>query len=180
MSVEQRMARWRCWLVTAFWIGLVVSLGANPAGAATALTKATDLAEEGDWVRQQRSVLVLMFSRQDCRYCEIVRRDYLLPLQQDARYRDRVRIRQIDQDSSAFLKDFAGQPTQHDAFARMKRVRMVPVVMFVNDQGQSLSSPLIGLPLPDFYQSYLEDGLNNALNALKAQRETSPPAGSGR
>lgn len=158
-------------------VGALAWMLVHSAWAAETLTKATDLTQDGAWVRQQQGVLVLMFSRQDCRYCEVVRRDYLIPLQHDARYREQVRIRQIDQDSAEPLRDFAGQMTRHDDYARLRRVRMVPVVLFVDEQGKSLTSPLVGLRLPDFYQSYLEDALNTA---LKARSATNPPAASVR
>jgi carbon monoxide dehydrogenase subunit G len=63
-------------------------------------------------------VTVVVYSRDDCPYCDIVKRDHVAPLLKDARYRDRVEIREIRQDQSTALIDFSGKQTTHAQFAR--------------------------------------------------------------
>lgn len=140
--------------------------------AAPSLSPAADLRAEAASAAARGEPLVILYSRADCKYCTAVRRDYLLPLQ--AQYKpdatDQERgplIRQIDQDSQAPLRDFAGQPTTHAAFAAARKIRLVPVVAFYGPRGENLAESITGLRLPDFYQSYLDNALNSARGKLR-------------
>ena len=68
-----------------------------------ALTAARDLRAEAEQAARHGGPLIVMYSRADCRYCVAVRRDYLLPLAADPRNKERLLVRQVDQDSSAPL-----------------------------------------------------------------------------
>ncbi len=142
---------------------LIVPFLGQAAWAAGGLPPARDLAVDGQWATTQHGAVIILFSRADCGYCERVRREYLLPLERDARYQGRVRIRQINQDSEMAVLDFEGKPTTHSRFARRHQVRMVPVVAFFGAGGKPGAAPMVGLRLPDFYQSYLESSLNETL-----------------
>jgi glutaredoxin len=66
--------------------------------------------------------LIVIYSRQDCKYCERVKRDYLKPLVTNPRYRDRVVIRQINQDGdNQAVTDFNGIITTTPPSAAQKR-----------------------------------------------------------
>jgi len=147
---------WRAGL--ALGLGLLWSVLAGAAG----LAPAVNLQADARAARAGGYPVVVLFSRHDCRYCETVRRDHLLPLLRSQAYRGRVVVRQIDQDRETPLIDFTGAATTHAAFARRERVRLVPVVAFYGAQGQALADPIVGLRLPDFYDSYLESALQAA------------------
>ncbi|MPN42759.1 hypothetical protein SDC9_190316 [bioreactor metagenome] len=51
----------------------------------------------------------------------------------------------------------------------LEKVKLVPVVAFYGPDGRQLAEPIVGARLPDFYQSYLDDGIDNARKKL-AQR----------
>ena len=123
-----------------------------------ALRPAVDLQAEARAAAKTGLPLVLMFSRKDCPYCITVRRDYLAPLSQIARFKQ-VIVRQIDQDRDTPLKDFDGKNTTHAAFAARQNIKLVPVVSFHGSDGRQTSEAIIGARLPDFYQSYLEAAL---------------------
>lgn len=147
------------------WHGCLIALALlatmHPAGAAE-LTPAADLREEARVARQGGYPLVILFSRRDCTYCEAVRREYLLPMLKNPAYRDRLIVRQVNQDSEAGLVDFAGQKTTHAAFAQREKIKLVPVVAFFDERGRPVAEPIVGKRIPDFYFSYLEAALNGA------------------
>jgi len=148
-----------------------LALHALVAGAAgTSLTPAVDLRSEARQAEKNGGPLIVLYSRPDCKFCETVRRDYLKPLAANPRYRDRVVLRQINQDSDAALTDFHGQPTTQANFAASEKIKLVPVVVFYGPEGKRLSDPIIGARLPDFYQSYLEESLEKSIKALSAGR----------
>ena len=79
----------------------------------------------------------------------------------------RLVIREIGQDRDTPLTDFQGQPTTHAAFAAREKIKLVPVVAFYGPNGRKLAEPIVGARLPDFYQSYLDDAIDQASRQLK-------------
>lgn len=153
------------------WNGLIgaLILACLPAATlqAAELQRASHLAAEARQAASAGAPLIVIFSRADCVYCKIVKRDYLRVLAADPRYAKRVVIREIAQDSDAPLQDFSGRPTTHALFARQEKIRLVPVVAFYGPGGKTLHEPIVGARLPDFYQSYLEEAVEQASLALK-------------
>ena len=76
-------------------------------------------------------------------------------------------IREISQDRETPLIDFNGQATTHAAFAAREKIKLVPVVAFYGPNGRKLAEPIVGARLPDFYQSYLDDAIDQASRQLK-------------
>lgn len=148
--------------------GLILAWLAGPALSASDLPAAVDLRAEAAQAARNNAPLIIIYSRQDCKYCEAVKRDYLLPLSQNPRYRDKVVIRQINQDGEAQpIVDFKGRPTTHAQFATSEKIKLVPIVAFYGPDGRKLADPIIGARLPDFYSSYLEDAIEQSSKALK-------------
>lgn len=135
--------------------------------AATDLPPARDLRAEAAAAASAGLPLVLVFSRPDCSYCEIVKRDYLKPLAEEPRYRGQVFVRQINQGSEAALLGFDGEKTTHARFAAAEKVRLVPVVGFYGPKGQTLAPPIVGARLPDFYPGYLQSSIDQSTQKLK-------------
>jgi thioredoxin-related protein len=135
---------------------------------ASELLPAVDLRAEAARAAKAGGPLIVIYSRQDCKYCEAVKRDFLKPMAANPRYRDRVLIRQINQDGDEqALTDFKGQTSTHARVAAAEKVKLVPVVAFYGPEGRKLAEPIVGARLPDFYQSYLEDGVEQASRNLK-------------
>ncbi|MCB4359029.1 thioredoxin domain-containing protein [Quatrionicoccus australiensis] len=132
-----------------------------------ALTVASDLRAEAAQAARYGGPLIIMYSRADCRFCEAIRRDYLKPLTDDPRHKARLLVRQINQDSDAPLTGFRGEATTHARLAASEKIKLVPVVAFYGPNGQRLAEPIIGTRLPDFYQGYLDDAIEQSHQALK-------------
>jgi thioredoxin-related protein len=148
--------------------GLILAWLAAPALAATDLTLAVDLRAEAAQAAKAGGPLIVIFSRKDCKYCEAVKRDYLKPLATNPRFRERVVIRQINQDGDTLaLNDFTGSATTHARISVAEKVKLVPVVAFYGPDGRKLADPIIGARLPDFYLSYLEEAVEQSSRALK-------------
>mgnify|MGYP001183189193 CR=1 FL=1 len=151
------------------FVAVLLALSAVAAVAATDLPAAQDLRADAEKAAQAGGPLIVVYSRKDCKYCETVKRDYLKPLAASPRYRDRVVIRQINQDSDATLVDFRGETTTHARFAASEKIKLVPVVAFYGPQGKRLAEPIVGARLPDFYPSYLEESVEKSSLALKTR-----------
>ena len=131
--------------------------------AAQSIDAARDLARSASEAAAARVPLLVFYSQPGCPYCDEARRNYLGPLNADPATRKTLRIVEIDITSEAPLMDFSGRKTTPRAFARSEQVHFVPVVAFVGARGESLAPPLIGLTVPDFYQTYLERRIEQAL-----------------
>ena len=146
--------------------GLLAFSAAGGLAAGTDLPAAQDLRADANKAARAGGPLIVVYSRKDCKYCETVKRDYLKPLTANPRYRDRVVIRQINQDSDAPLIDFRGEATTHARFAASEKIKLVPVVAFYVPQGKHLAEPIVGARLPDFYPSYLEESVEKSSLAI--------------
>ena len=154
--------RWRVLLGAA-----ILACAPWPVLAAAELSAAADLRAEATQAASAGGPLILIYSRADCKFCQTVKRDYLLPLAADPKFAKRVVIREIGQDRDTPLRDFAGQATSHARFASSQKIKLVPVVAFYGPGGQTLAEPIIGARLPDFYQSYLDKAIEQASQALR-------------
>lgn len=148
--------------------GLLMA-GSLPQAAGNDLPPASNLRAEAAQAAQLGGPLVVIYSRRDCKYCETVKRDYLKPLTAQPHYRDRLLVRQINQDSDQPLVDFRGEASTHARFAAAEKIKLVPVVAFYGPNGQRLVEPIVGARLPDFYTSYLETAIEQSTAALKAK-----------
>lgn len=106
--------------------------------------------------------------QESCPYCAIARRDYLIPLQHDPQWRHRVRIVEIHTDRRIELRDFAGKPTTHRAFARSLGVRRVPTLIVFDGEGKPVAQPITGLLTADFYRLYIEQAIEAGIARMKA------------
>jgi len=146
---------------------LILACLSVASSGATDLPLASKLDGEARQAAQAGAPLIIIYSRDDCGFCKTIKRDFLGPLAVDPRYAGRVVIREVAQDSNAPLTDFAGRATTHARFASAEKVQLVPVVAFYGPGGRKLHDPIVGARLPDFYQTYLEEAIEQSTRALK-------------
>ncbi|WP_411884762.1 hypothetical protein [Polaromonas sp. YR568] len=111
--------------------------------------------------------LVLLVSLTGCPYCELVRRNYLLPARKEAG----LQAWQLNvTDFSTPLTGFDGKVTSAAAQTKAWKATFTPTVLFLGPQGQTLAEPLVGAAIPDFYGAYLDERLVLARRAVVALR----------
>lgn len=148
--------------------GLILACLNTASFAAGDIEIASNLQAEAAHAAKAGGPLIVIYSREDCSFCKAVKRDYLKPLAANPRYRDRIVIRQVNQDGEQqALTDFKGNAVTHAQVAATEKVKLVPVVAFYGPDGRKLADPIVGARLPDFYQSYLEDAIEQSSKALK-------------
>ena len=131
------------------------------------MQEADDLARLSAETRTRGIPVLIAFMQESCPYCAVARRDYLLPLQNDPQWRHRVRIVEIHTDRRIALRDFAGKPTTHQAFARSLGVRRVPTLIVFDGEGKPVAQPIIGLLTDDFYRLYIEQAIEAGLARMR-------------
>jgi len=124
---------------------------------------ATDAAARG-------RMLLVLFSETGCQYCERLRREYLLPMQRNAEVQQKLAFFQVDVNADTALRDFAGQPTTQAALARRYGIRIMPTVMLLGSNGETLAEPLVGFTSSDFYGAYLDERISAARANLAGRK----------
>jgi thioredoxin-related protein len=132
------------------------------------LAEASDLAAEARLAASRGVPLVLLYSREDCSWCEKVRRQHLGPLARDPKAPAVVRELHMDRDT--LLVDFAGRRTTSADFARQMQAKFAPTVMFHGPQGTQLAESIVGYRLADFYGAYLDNAIDESRKLLQGHK----------
>ena len=148
----------------ALHIGAGMSSSLSPAWAQdSALPIPASLAEVAASAERLGQPLVLLVSLLGCPYCELVRRNYVLPARANG-----LPVWQINMhDKQLPLIDFDGQVSNAAAIIARAKIRLAPTVLFLNTRGQELAERLIGIASVDFYGAYLEERLAAARQAVR-------------
>lgn len=131
----------------------------------TALPVPTSLPAAAQAAATKGEVMVLLVSLPGCPYCELVRRNYLLPgRQQSGLHTWQLNIA----DKTTPLLGFDGKTTNAAAQISAWKAGFTPTVLFLGPQGQEVAERLVGVASPDFYGAYLDDRLAQARKAVVA------------
>lgn len=147
---------------------LILSIsGLAVAAQAEGLPSVQDFRIEAKESFDKQAPILVLFMSNTCPYCEIALQDFLLPMQRDPAYKNKVILRQIEIGSTAKLLDFNGKVTNQSAFASARKIRAVPTVMLFDSKGQVLTT-IVGLLTVDFYAAYLDNAINESQAKIKA------------
>lgn len=145
--------------------GVGMSSKLSPAWAQeTALPVPDSLPDVAAAAVRQGDPLVLLISLRGCPYCELVRRNYLLPARADGLPAWQINM----QDKQRSLVGFDGQSSNAAEQITRWNVRLAPTLLFLNAQGLPLAERLVGVASVDFYGAYLDQRISTARQALKA------------
>lgn len=106
--------------------------------------------------------LVVMVSLQGCPFCKIARENYLFHMWKAKQ----ISIVQVDMKSAKMLQDAQGSFITHDAQTQRWNIKVAPTLLFFGKAHREVAERMQGGYLPDFYQSYLDDKLEQATKNL--------------
>lgn len=147
---------------------LACATAASSAQSVGQLPRGEDFAALASEARARRVPIMIAFVQESCVYCALAKREYLVPMHLDAGLRERVIIREVDIDRRGELRDFKGRPATAKAFAKRYHVALVPTVVIVDDRGEPIAPPVVGVSAADFYGIYLEQAVDAGLAKLRA------------
>jgi len=150
-------------------LSLVAAISCGSIAQAAGLPVVKDFTVEAKDAHTRQVPILVLFMSDSCSYCETVLEEFLLPMQRDPEYRDKVILRQIESSSRDELIDFDGKATTYSRFSSRHKVSGVPNVMLFDGNGQMLTF-IEGLLTVDFYYAFLVDAIDESLAKIKASK----------
>lgn len=135
-------------------------------GDSAAMIQVSDLRDEARVAREGNLILVLEISSDDCPYCRKLEKLFLLPMQRNTEYDDKILIRSVSLSSVGTLVDFKGQSLSTSEFAARYDAALTPTLLFLNADGVEMSDRLVGIWSEDFYGGFIDDRIDSARNKL--------------
>jgi thioredoxin-related protein len=96
-------------------------------------------AEAADARAGGKRALFLMYVRDDCPYCERMKRDILSLERVQDYYRDNFAVLAVDVKGAVPIVDFTGSSTTEKAFAAAQGIKFTPVIVFYDFDGKRLA-----------------------------------------
>ena len=153
-----------------FWVGLFLMLAKSVQAETLPFVKVrepADLRVVAQEAQQRQIPILIMFSREGCPYCEVVREEFLKPMLRSGDYADRVLILEIHSDRYASLRDFNGDMISAESLAHRYRASFAPTVVFLDHHGKEMAKRLIGITTRDYYGGYLDEAINQSLQRVR-------------
>ena len=135
-------------------------------GDNAAMIQISDLRDEARVARTNNLILVLEFSSDDCPYCRKLEALFLLPMQRNAEYDDKILVRSVSLDNYETLVDLQGRNLLTTEFASRYDVSLTPTLVFLNADGTELSEKLVGIWSEDFFGGFIDSRIDEARNNL--------------
>ncbi len=132
------------------------------------LPEATDLAADARLAAARGVPLVVLYSRDNCSWCEKVRREFLGPMSRNPAVA--AVIRELHMDRATPVLDFAGRRTTSADFSKQVQAQFAPTVMFHGPDGAALAEPIVGFRLADFYAAYLDRAIEDSRTRLQLRK----------
>ena len=130
------------------------------------LIQVQDLREEARLAKSGELILVLEISSASCRYCRKLEKLFLLPMQRNAEYDDKILVRSVSMDEYETLVDFSGVSISGAEFASRYRVSLTPTLLFLNADGVEMTDKLVGIWSEDFYGGFIDNRIEAARSRL--------------
>lgn len=116
--------------------------------------------------QRQGQPLVLMVSLPGCPWCELLRRNYLIPMRKEGLHAFEFMINE----RRLHIVDFQAQRVTPSAFSERLKVSMTPTVLFLNAQGQEIAARIEGVASADMIGSILDDRLATARQRVQSPK----------
>jgi len=132
---------------------------------------AQDLADLAKDARRTGAPILLVFTAEDCEYCERLESEVLGPMRLAGVEPARVIVRKVVVEDYEKLRDFQGHTLSAGSYARRHQVHVTPTIALVNADGETLVPNIIGYQSPDLFPAYLEQAIDVSRELIsRAQR----------
>lgn len=134
------------------------------------LINATNLHKDSKKSQEKSLPILMMFSVDDCAYCEKVKNDILKPMIKSGEYKNKVIIRHLNTSKDSEIIDFANEESSAQELASFYGVSFFPTIVLLNHKGQALSGHIVGIANVDYYWYDLDIAIKTALIAFNSKK----------
>jgi len=110
--------------------------------------------------------VLLLFTSEDCEYCDALRINYLLPMVKSSEYKSSILIRQIYIEDYSYLRDLKGELISGDVLALKYDVDVTPTILFISGSGNELAQRIVGISNIYYFGEILDKQIAVAKLAL--------------
>lgn len=132
------------------------------------LKETHDLHSLGEKANKKDLPILVMFSQTGCAYCVILEDHYLRPMLKSGDYSDKVIIRKVKIDGFDTLRNFDGGEIEASDFAGKYRAYVTPTMVFLDHNGNELTSRLMGVGTEGFFAAEIDQAIDTSLNRLRS------------
>jgi len=130
------------------------------------MIQSQDLRDESRIVDESNLILVIEFSSEYCGYCRQLEQDFLIPMQRNSDYDDKILIRSVSMSDYEYLVDFEGRSVSTAEFASQYGVVITPTLVFLDSKGVEMAEKLAGFWSPDYFGGYIDNNIDEAREKL--------------
>jgi len=106
--------------------------------------------------------VLLLFSAEECDYCEAIRSNYLEPMIRSGKYASSILFRQLYIEEFYYLRDRNGELVGGDQIALKYDVEVTPTILFIDADGNELAERIVGVSGADFFDKTLSTHISLA------------------
>jgi len=108
--------------------------------------------------------ILLLFTAEDCEYCDAIRNNYLIPMVKSGDYVSKILIRQIYIEDYSYLRNAKGELISGDVLAMKYNVDVTPTILFLNSQGKEQALRLVGISNIYYFGDTLDERISQAIS----------------
>lgn len=149
---------------------LVCTFSATAHSDSTVLPLASNLQQLGQQASQKNIPIAILFSAKGVKSTENLKEEAILPALYSGQLNGHVLMTEIHVNVDDTTVDFYGDVTPNAEFKALYNLTSLPVVVFVNSEGDVLTEPLLSGAY-DYYYFYLKQSINQALTALNNPKQ---------
>lgn len=137
------------------WFYILLLLFSSSVTADTGIKTVNDLRELKRQAENRNLPVLLLFTTEDCSYCEAIRKNYLLPMMQSGEYSSKIIFRQLYIEEFSYLRNHKGELIGGDQIALKYDIEVTPTIIFINADWEELADRIEGITNEYYFNKLL-------------------------
>ncbi len=106
--------------------------------------------------------VLMLFTTENCHYCEAIRENYLIPMLQSGEYHNRILFRQLYMGEYNLIRNEQGKLVSGDQLALKYAVDVSPTILFLDAEGNEVAQRIVGVSTQDYFDKTLQQHISAA------------------
>ncbi len=135
--------------------------------ADTKLLPVDDLRVLKQQAKSRNLPILVLFSAEDCDYCQVLKKNYLLPMIKSGKYDTTIIFRELFIEDYEYIRNEKGDVIAADSLALQYDVEVTPTMLFIDADWHELTARIIGITNADYFGNRLNNSILQAKAAMK-------------